>query len=261
MSGKRILFFLVLIGGGITAWLLLSPPAPQVVSDPSQASGISLFGYDEHGKVAWTVQAETGEVKKGEESRLSGVSLRFMSDGADELEATCDTLSYSGDEASLVGNVTLSDSEELSLVTQSADWNTTAKQISASDVTIGVQSGSVSAPVFCYQTEERRAVMSGGIRAELTGASLFTVEGDEAEAQADLIIIDGNVHVYVDGDTYTADHLEYSTKGAIATLSGDVVGSFSHGQITARELVIGKNEVSASGGVRISLKSGFFGGS
>ena len=262
MSGKRIIILLVLIGGGITAWMFLSATTPKVASKPSQAeaSGISLFGYDEQGKVTWAVRAETGQVKKGEESTLSGVSLRFMSDGADELEATCDTLSYSGDEANLIGNVTLAENGGMSLVTQSADWNTTNRQINASDVTINVQSGSVAAPAFSYQTDTQRAIMSGGIQAEIVGASPLTVEGDEAEASGDLIVIDGNVHVYTGDETYTADHLEYSSKGDVTTLSGGVVGTLEHGKITAGELVIGKDEISASGDVHIGLENGFFGG-
>ena len=241
--------------------MLFSPPTPKLASEPSQAVGISLFGYDERGEPAWVVQAEGGQMKKGEESTLSGVSLRFMRDGEDELAATCDTLSYSSDEATLSGNVRLTEEGGLHLVTQRADWNTTAKEIRASDVMIRVQSGSVVAPVFLYQIDERRAVMSGGIEAEFTGASPLTVTGEKAEARAGSIMIDSNVHIYSSDDTYTADHLEYSSDSDVVTLSGDVVGTFPHGQITTSLLIIDKDEISADNNVHISLKNGFFGGS
>jgi len=260
MSGKRIFLLLILVGTGIGIWVLLSSPVPKRTSALSQASGISLFGYDKQGKITWTVHAETGEIEKGEESTLSGVSLRFLSGGADDVEAVCDTLSYSGDEAKLTGNVALTEKGGIHLVTESADWDTMTREISSSDVTIKVQSGSLTAPMFRYQTDERRAVMSGGVHATVDGASVLTVDGDEAEAHADLISITGNVHVYVRDETYTADRLEYSPKDDVTTLSGGVVGTLEHGAITADELVINKNEMSASGGVHISLANGFFGG-
>lgn len=251
---------MILVGAGIGIWLLLSSPVPEGTSALSQSSGISLFGYDKQGKITWTVHAKTGDMKKGEESTLSGVSLSFVSGGEDAVKAVCDSLSYLNDEATLTGNVTLTEKGGMRLVTQSADWNTTTREISASDVTIEVQSGSLTAPMFRYQTDERRAVMSGGVHATVDGASVLTVDGDEAEAHADLISITGNVHVYVRDETYTADRLEYSSKDDVTTLSGRVVGTLEHGVITADELVINKNEISASGGVHISLTNGFFGG-
>jgi len=207
------------------------------------------------------VHAKTGDMKKGEESTLYGVSLSFVSGGEDEVKAECDTLSYSGDEAKLTGNVALTEVGGIHLVTESADWDTTTREISSSDVTIEVQSGSLTAPMFRYQTDERRAVMSGGVHATVDGASVLTVDGDDAEAHADLISITGNVHVYVRDETYTADRLEYSPKDDVTTLSGGLVGTLEHGAITGDELVINKNEISASGGVHISLANGFFGGS
>ena len=245
----------------IAVWLLLSSPAPKRSSALSQARGISLFGYDKQGRTTWAVHAEKGDTKKGEDSTLTDVSLSFLSDKKVEAKAKCDTLSYSGDKATLTGNVTLSEDGRISLVTQRADWNTTASEISASDVTIEVQSGSITAPQFRYQTDDRRAIMSGGVKASLTGELPLTVNGDKADAHADLITIKGNVRVHVRDEIYTADNLEYSSTDDVATLSGGVVGTFSHGEITAAKLVIGKDETSASGSVHIGLKSGFFGGS
>ena len=261
MSGKRIFLLLILVGTGIGIWVLLSSPIPEGTSALSQSSGISLFWYDEQGKITWAVHAKTGDMKKGEESTLYGVSLSFVSGGEDEVKAECDTLSYSGDEAKLTGNVALTEVGGIHLVTESADWDTTTREISSSDVTIEVQSGSLTAPMFRYQTDERRAVMSGGVHATVDGASVLTVDGDDAEAHADLISITGNVHVYVRDETYTADRLEYSPKDDVTTLSGGLVGTLEHGSITGDELVINKNEISASGGVHISLANGFFGGS
>ncbi len=263
MSGKRILIIilLLLIGGGIVVWLLLSPPVPKRVSALSQARGISLFGYDKQGKISWAVRAKTGQVEKGKKSTLSDVSLSFLSDKKIEAEARCDTLSYSGDKATLSGNVTLREEGGIRLVTDEADWNTTTREISASDVTITVQSGSITAPNFLYQTDDRRAIMSGGVKASLTGASPLTVDGDKATAHADTVSINGDVRVHVRDEIYTADRLEYSSKNGVTTLSGGVVGIFSHGKITAGKIVIGEHEISASGGVHISLNNGFFGGS
>ena len=252
---------MILVGTGIGIWLLLSSPVPEGTSALSQSSGISLFGYDKQGKITWAVHAKTGDMKKGEESTLSGVSLSFVSGGEDEVKAACDTLSYSGDEAKLTGNVALTEVGGIHLVTESADWNTTMREISSSDVTIKVQSGSLTAPLFRYQTDERRAVMSGGVHATVDGTSVLTVDGDEAEAHADLISITGNVHVYARDETYTADRLEYSSKDDVTTLSGGVIGTLAHGAITGDELVINKNEISVSGDVHISLTNGFFGGS
>ena len=251
---------MILVGTGIGIWLLLSAPVPKGTSSQSRASGVSLFGYDEQGVVSWAVRAKTGEMEEGKESKLSGVSLRFLTSGVDDVEASCDTLLYSGDAAKLSGNVTLSETAGMHLVTESANWDTTTREISASDVTITVQSGSVTAPNFRYQTDERRAVMSGGIQATVDGATLLTVNGDEAEAHAHSISIEGNVRVHVRDEEYTADRLEYSSQDDVTTLSGTVIGAFTHGAITADELVISNNAISASGGVHITLTNGFFGG-
>jgi len=212
-------------------------------------AGYLFSGMMSREKYTWAVHAKTGDMKKGEESTLYGVSLSFVSGGEDEVKAECDTLSYSGDEAKLTGNVALTEVGGIHLVTESADWDTTTREISSSDVTIEVQSGSLTAPMFRYQTDERRAVMSGGVHATVDGASVLTVDGDDAEAHADLISITGNVHVYVRDETYTADRLEYSSKDDVTTLSGGVIGTLAHGAITGDELVINKNEISASGGV------------
>ena len=260
MSGKRILLILLLIAVGIGLWLLLSSPVPKETSALSRASGLSLFGYDKQGKISWAVHAKTGEVEEGKESRLSDVSLRFLSSGVDDVEARCDTLLYSGDEAKLSGKVTLSEKGGMCLVTESADWDTKAHEISASDVTITLQSGSLTAQEFRYRTDERRAIMSGGVQARIDGASLITVDGDKAEAYEDMFSINGNVHVHVRDESYTADRVEYSSKDDVTTLSGGMVGTFEHGAITADVLAINKDEISASGGVHISLRNGFFRG-
>ena len=263
MSGKRVLIIVLLIGGGLAAWLLLSssPPPSKATAAVSRASEVSLVGYDGQGKTSWIVRAEEGQMEKGKESKLSDVTILFTSGGGSEMKATCDELSYSNDKATLSGNVRLSEEGGLQLVTKRADWDTTSKEIRASDVTIDVQSASVTAPTFSYFTNRREAVMSGGINGSLSGASPLSVTGDEAVAKADSIAIDGNVHVRSGNETYGADHLEYSSQDGITKLSGDVTGEFAHGTITAGEIVIASDETSATGDVHIALHNGFFGGS
>ena len=104
-------------------------------------------------------------------------------------------------------------------------------------------------------------MMRGGVKASLAGASPITVDGEKATTNADTVSITFFFHDPATTEIYTADRLEYSSKNGVTTLSGGVVGIFSHGKITAGKIVIGEHEISASGGVHISLNNGFFGGS
>jgi len=261
MSGKRILILTLLIGGGIAAWLVLSStPGPKGTVAVSRASAVSLVGYDEQGETTWIVRAEEGQMEKGKDSQLSHVTLLFTSDDTWTLRGKCDSLSYSDDKATLSGNVVLSEEGGLHLVTNKADWDTASKEIRAGNVTIDVQSASLTAHTFSYRTDKQEAAMGGGVHASLSGKSPLTVTGDRAMAKADSIAIDGNVRVRAGDDTYDASHLEYSSKDGITRLSGGVVGTFVHGTISAGRIRIARDETSATENVHIALDDGFFGG-
>ncbi len=257
---RKIVFLLViLVGVGIGIWQLLSSPCTETTSVISSVRTMSLFGYNNQGKSIWAIQAETGKMQDGKDSKLFNVSIRLLSDDARDVLGGCDVLSYIDGQAKMKGDVTFTEQDGISLVTDEAFWDTKKSEITASDVTIKVQSSSLVAPIFRYQTDERRAGMSGGIQALLDGSSPIVVTSDQADANKDSICMDGNVRVQVRQEAYTAKSLDYRFSSDETTLSGAVTGAFSGGRIKADELMIHGNQIEAQGGVEINLTQEFFG--
>ncbi len=251
---------MVLIGVSIGIWQLLSSPAAETKSAISSVRTMSLFGYNDRGETTWIIQAEEGEMEDGKDSELFNVSIRLLSDNSADVLGDCDVLHYIDDQAVMQGAVTFAEQDGISLVTDKAVWETRESEISASDVTINVQSSSLVAPVFRYHTDERQAGLSGGVQAILDGSSPIVVNSDRADADKDSIYMDGNVRVKVRQETYTANTLIYWFDNDTTTLSGKVIGSFSKGRIIADELMIHGDKIEARGGVQINLMQGFFGG-
>jgi lipopolysaccharide assembly outer membrane protein LptD (OstA) len=259
MSRKIALFLVVLAGGGVAIWQLLPSHSSVTTPEVSSVGGMSLFGYDSEGRTTWAIQAEAGEMKDDFDSELFAVSFRLLSEDSTDVLGGCDSMRYVDDQATMKGNVTLIEQGGISLVTDKAIWDTKKSEIRALHVTISVQSGSLVAPTFRYQTDDRFAEMSGGVQGLLYDSSPIVVSSDQADANKNVIHMDGNVRVEVRQETYTAKRLDYNLSDNTTTLSGSVMGAFSDGRITADELVINGNEIKAQGDVQINLMQGFFG--
>lgn len=249
---------MILVGAAVGIWQLLLPPSSDATSEVSQVRKVSLSGYNDRAEEAWRIDAETGRMRGGEESELSDVSVRLLSDDGDDVLAACDTMSYSGQEAIMEGSVKLEEKDGISLTTNEARWDTAGSEISASDVTISIQSSSVVASLFSYQTDIRRAKLSGGVRAAIAGEPAIEVNSNQADANRDSIDMKGDVLVQIRQETYTAQNLYHHFSSETTTLSGQVTGAFANGQISAHKLVIEKDNIEASGGVEIRLTEGFF---
>jgi hypothetical protein len=259
MSIKKGLLLVILMAVIVGIWQLLYSPSTETASEVSQVRMVSLFGYNNRAEKTWIINAETGKMDDVKDSELFNVSVRLLSDNADDVVATCDSLNYLGDEAIMKGSVNLAEKDGIRLVTDEAIWNTKGSEISAWDVTISVQSISLVAPVFTYQTDKRRAEISGGVRATIAGSSPMVVNSNQADADKDSIHMNGDVRVQVREEIYAADALGHSFSTDMTVLSGEVVGTFSNGHIFAEELVIHEDKIEARGGVKIDLREAFFG--
>ncbi len=260
MHRTRIFLIVLLIGGAITAWVILSTHTQEPSPETSQAQGVALSGYDKDGNAAWHVTAKTGQME-GNNGTLSDVSLNFFSDDKTALAGTCDSLTFSGDKATLYGNVIIEEGDGVRLATASATWSEATRDITAENVDITLQSASITAPSFVYALDKGQVSLSGGVHAELAKPSSLTVDGDTASESNGLIAVTGNVKVKMtDGDFY-CPHLEYDSNSGDSRLSGGVTGSVAAGTIEAGTITVSQEAIVAGDGVHVRLNDSFFGGS
>ncbi len=260
MHRARIFLIILLIGGALTAWILLSSHTQTPSAATSQAQGVMLSGYDKDGKASWQVMAKTGKME-GNDGTLSGVSLTFFSNGKDSLVGTCDTLYFSGDKATLSGDVTIEEDDRVHLATTSATWSEATQDITAENVHITVQSASITAPGFRYALDSGEALLTGGVHVQLTAPSSLTVDGETASESDGLIAVTGNVRAKMNDGAFTCARLEYDSNSGESRLSGEVIGSVSAGTIEAGTITISQETIVADDGVHVRLDDGFFGGS
>lgn len=260
MHRTRIFLIIILIGGAITAWTLLSTHTQAPSPETSQAQGITLSGYDKNGNASWHVMAKTGQMQ-GNNGTLSDVSLSFFSNDNTSLTSACDSLSFSGDKAMLHGNVVIEEGDGVRLATTSATWSESTRDITADDVHITLQSASITAPRFVYELDKGQVSLTGGVHAELAGPSSLTVDGDTASESNGLIAVTGNVKVKMDDGDFSCLNLEYDSNSGDSRLYGGVTGSVAAGSIEAGTITVSREEIVASDGVHVRLNDSFFGGS
>lgn len=260
MPRTRILVVsaVVLIGGAIA---LLVGLTPQQETSPAttQAVGLVLHGYDAEGRSAWTVQAVGGAIA-GDLSALTNATLLFYREGQEALRAQGATLTYSGKEAVLTGNVDVTSADGYRVTPDQLVWNESTHDLVAGRVTIASDTVSVEAQGFRYDLDDGHWSLSDGFVATIEQPSSLHVTGKTAAGEADHLTLAGELTVEGEDDTYSCAEIEYVLGSQEVRLSGGVEGVFSSGTLSAGELTLTPDGSSAGGGVHLVLEGGFFGG-
>lgn len=137
-----------MIGGAI--WLLLRSSLPEELpAATTGTTGLVLRGYDREGRPAWTVEAQGGSIVD-DVGTLTDARLLFFQDGRETLRAHGTTLTYSGREAVLAGDVEITGGDGYRLIPDEVVWNESTHDLVANRVSISRETVSVEAQGFRY---------------------------------------------------------------------------------------------------------------
>ncbi len=249
-----VLVFLIL-GLAAGGYLLFRPrPAPPPAEDTM--TGVALFGYDADGNRSWRVEAKEGRMER-DKGELRDVTLTLYESGEARLTASAPVLSFDGDRARLTGGVTTLLNGEDRLITDEIAWTRDTGALFGGRVEIVSSAGRIEAEGFSYDPGSGGLSLEGGVRAELTDPERISAVGDAAEYNSGRITLSGDVRITSSGETYRCRTAEYDSGTVL--LSGGVEGEIGNGTLTADEVRVSDDGVTASGGVHLSLRFDFFG--
>ena len=255
-KAKIFLFFAFLLITGLAILLVVISPRERISSRKTQAEKVSLNGYDERGDLIWSLEALEGEMKD-ETGTLTLVKVLFYEQGTTRLQATADTLTFAGNEATLDSEVEIS-SDDYRLHTERLTWFESKRMLTAGDVTIFFEKGKLKADAFQYNLNNEQAILEGKIIATFNHTSGLHVIGDRAELTDDRLILTGEVAIERQDETYRCAILEYSLEEEKAGLAGGVEGSFRAGTIHADSVTLTTAGIAALGKVNLTLDPQFF---
>ncbi|MCD5416667.1 hypothetical protein LR032_06255 [Candidatus Bipolaricaulota bacterium] len=266
MSRSRIILALLLVGG-VILWLTLPfrpvPPAPAF----TRAYGVSFAGHDQYGEMVWRVEAKEGEMAD-DTGRFIDVMVEFFAENSDSLLARGERLTFARGTATLEGRVEIVRGEDYRLITERVVWDEEAEELTAGQVTITMEAGTIEAARFRYDLEDRRSILSGGIRAEIDRVSPLSVTGEAAEEVDGLFIVTGEVTVVGEDGTFHSGRLVYDPEEDTVRLLPDeetilvgdsfVKGTFHEGEIRAGAILLTADGFTGTGGVFLQMNELFF---
>jgi LPS export ABC transporter protein LptC len=251
-----LLLAFVLIAGGAILLVITSPREP-VASRQSQAQKVSLRGYDENGVLIWSLAALEGDIKN-DTGTLTDVEVIFYEEETARLQATADTLTFAGKEATLSGEVEILH-DDYRLQTEALSWLESEEMLTAGQATIFFEAASVEAEAFSYSLKTEEALLKGGVTSTLdhTGHR-WQVSAEQAEAKDGRLILSEEVLVEGEDAFYRCTSLDYNREKEEVSLSGDVEGRFNSGTICADTVTLNSEGTLACGKVNLQLEPSFF---
>lgn len=249
---------LLLIGAGIIL-LFLSSSRQEDPSPPTQAQGVSLYGYDEEGALSWGIEAREGKMKDDKGS-LFEVEVIFYTDGKERLQARADTLTFEKREVTLSGNVEVIRHDGYHLQTEAITWVEAVGELTATRVRITSTAASLEAGQFRYDLKSEHSFLEEGVTATLDRSPPLHIVGDKAEEKDGRLILTGGVVVQGDEETYHCARITYDPGTEETQLSGEVNGTLPSGTIRAELVTLSSDGLSAGGGVHLFLNHRFFEG-
>jgi len=260
MPRTRILVLcaVVLISGAI--WLLLRSSSPEELPvATTETTGLLLNGYDNEGRPAWTVQAQVGSIAD-DIGTLSDARLLFFKEGRETLRAHGATLTYSGQEAVLAGNVEVTSSNGYRLIPDELVWSESTHDLVANRVSINSETISVEAQGFRYDLDDGHWSLEEGFAATIGRDSSLEVTGRTAREEAGLLTLSGELSLKQENETYSCGEITYVPGSEEVYLSGGVEGTFSAGTLSARDVTLTSTGSTATGAVHLVLEGPFFRG-
>jgi hypothetical protein len=248
---KGILALLIV---GIVVALVFLPHRQGPADGVTIAQSIVLYGYDDDGAPLWEIRAQDGRID-GSEQTLNGVTVGFYHEDRPTLSIQGEQLMRTEAVSRLSGNVRIERPDDLLLETETVTWNEIGKRIEAGPIDLSTDDLRVTAAGFGYDLETETASFTGGVDAF---ASLetgeWTIRADRAEEHEGRVVFhDGVTAESEDGESFRCESMEVDSETKAVRLSGDVIGDWPSGHLSAESVRLDADGMRATGRVTARL--------
>ena len=222
------------------------------MDDATIARSITLYGYDD-GALLWEIRAQDGRID-GSNQTLSGVAIDFHGEDLPTLSIHGDRLERTEAVSRLSGNVRIERTDDLLLETEALTWNEADERLESGPIDLSTADLHVSAAGFGYDLQTETASFTGGVEAFASLEAEWTIRADCAEERDGVVVFRESVTAKSeDGESFRCERLDVDSETEIAHLSGDVIGDWPSGHLSAESVRLDGNGMRAAGRVTARL--------
>ncbi len=222
------------------------------MDDATIARSITLYGYDD-GALLWEIRAQDGRID-GSGQTLSGVAIDFHGKDLSTLSIHGDRLERTEAVSRLSGNVRIKRTDDLLLETEALTWNETDERLESGPIDLSTADLHVSAAGFGYDLQTETASFTGGVEAFASLEAEWTIRADRAEERDGVVVFRESVTAESeDGESFRCERMDIDSETEIAHLSGDVIGDWPSGHLSAESVRLDGNGMRAAGCVTARL--------
>ena len=255
---KVVLIVSILLAGcaGVTALLWITDTPSTETAPPVTATGISMFGYNDAGTLAWETSASSGTLTPSD-GALQDVDVRFFSGDETLLVASGDHLDQDDRVSRLHGDVVVERSDGLRLTTDALHWMTDSDRLEAGEVHIDWGEIALNAHTLSYDLSTETAFLREGIDMTIDRESVWSIRAETAEVSEAGAGLEGNVEIVSEDEAYRCERVETDAAGETVQLIGTVEATLEQGTLTAGSVTLGPEGLFAKENVsvRFSLAS------
>jgi hypothetical protein len=245
MSRAKRLFAIFLLA--IAVVLIFLPRGRNPVDDATIAQSITLYGYADDGALLWEIHARDGRID-GSGQTLSGVAIDFYGQDLSTLSIDGDRLERTEAVSRLSGNVHIQRTDDLLLEAEALTWDEAEERLESGPIELSTADLHVSAMGFGYDLETETASLTGGVEASASLEAEWTIRADRAEERDGVVVFrEGVTAESEDGESFRCERLEVDTEAETARLSGDVIGDWPSGHLSAESLQLDGDGMRAAG--------------
>lgn len=245
---------LILVVGTGLVFLFLAAPREESRGGTSTVERPSFTGYGDDASPSWTLRATKGTLE-GETGTFEDAEIVLYSRGGD-LTAHGKTFTFDGTEGTLSGDVKVERGDGFRLEGESLTFHEPAGEVRTGPVAIHSRGGTIQAARLSYETRTGRSLVSGGFTA-LVDRPAVRVRGETAEEADGQLVLEGNLKIEREAESWRATRVEVDEDGGTVTLLGNVEGILPEGQIAALSLRLDADGAAAASGVHLVLARSF----
>ena len=229
--------------------LVFLPRGRDPADDATIAKSIMLYGYADDGAPLWQIRAQDGRID-GSAQTLNGVAIDFYGEDLSTLSIRGDRLERTEAVSRLSGNVRIERTDGLLLEAEALAWNEADEHLESGLINLSAEDLRVSAAGFEYDLETETASFTGGVEAFASLETEWTIRADRAEERDGVVVFrDGVTAESEDGESFRCERLEVESETESVDLSGDVIGDWSSGHLSAESVRLDGNGMRAAGRV------------
>lgn len=246
---SRAKSFLAILFLAAVGTLLFLPRGENPIIEDTVAESVTVRGYTDGGEPLWTVHAEEGRFDATHQI-LDRVTVEFHGEDRTTMNVQGDRLERTDEISRLSGNVRIERSDDLHLNVDSLTWNESAERLESGPMELSTETLRVSAAEFGYDLSAETASFSGDVEAEVDFETDWVIQADHAEESKGIVEFRGGVIAEsAENESFRCESLQIKTDQEIACLSGDVVGQWPSGELSAESVCLDKSGVQAKGHV------------